>query len=148
MEIIVETDRRRKGKRAKPKPPPRLGGGGFEGIGPWRCPRFAWGGPTLGSAKTCFTSEFGTGSGGSKSLWPPGKGWERRVCGPTVRETVSDRKGNALGCYMVKPHGQLVRVSCTCYHASTSRLSTLWSSTDLQGHRVPREILSWEGLPA
>ena len=38
----------------------------------------------------------------------------------------------ALGCYMVKPHGQLVQVSCTHYCASTPCLSTSWSSTDLQ----------------
>ncbi len=29
-----------------------------------------------------------------------------------------------IGCYMVKPHGQLVHVSCTHYCASTSCLST------------------------
>ena len=38
----------------------------------------------------------------------------------------------ALGRYMVKPHGQLVQVSCTHYCASTSCLSTSWSTTDLQ----------------
>jgi hypothetical protein len=53
-----------------------------------------------------------------------------------------------LGCYMVKPHGQLVRVSFTRYRASTSRLSTSWSSTDLQGPQGSRETSSWEGLPA
>ena len=37
-----------------------------------------------------------------------------------------------LRCYMVKPHGQLVRVSFTHYCASTSRLSTSWSTTDLE----------------
>lgn len=31
---------------------------------------------------------------------------------------------NALGCYMVKPHGQLGRVSCIHYWTSTPRLST------------------------
>lgn len=31
---------------------------------------------------------------------------------------------NALGCYMVKPHGQLVQVSFTRYRASTPCLST------------------------
>ncbi len=54
----------------------------------------------------------------------------------------------ALGCYMVKPHGQLVRVSSTRYRASTPRLSTSWSSTDLQGPQGSRETSSWEGLPA
>jgi hypothetical protein len=28
---------------------------------------------TLPSAQNVFTSEFGMGSGGSRSLWPPGK---------------------------------------------------------------------------
>ena len=37
-----------------------------------------------------------------------------------------------LGCYMVKPHGPLVRVSFTPYGASTSRLSTSLSATDLE----------------
>ena len=36
-----------------------------------------------------------------------------------------------LGCYMVKPHGQLVQVSFTGYPASTPCLSTSSSSTDL-----------------
>ena len=31
------------------------------------------GSPTLPSALSSFTSEFGMGSGGSRSLWPPGK---------------------------------------------------------------------------
>ena len=53
-----------------------------------------------------------------------------------------------LGCYMAKPHGQLVRVSCTRYRASTPRLSTWWSSRALQGVLDPREASSWEGLPA
>ena len=34
---------------------------------------FRMGTPTLSSAMTRFTSEFGMGSGGSMSLWPPGK---------------------------------------------------------------------------
>jgi len=49
---------------------------------------------------------------------------------------------------MAKPHGQLVRVSCTRYRASTPRLSTWWSSRALQGVLDPREASSWEGLPA
>lgn len=65
-----------------------------------------------------------------------------------VGSCVSRGPYNALGCYMVKPHGQLVQVSFTRYRASTSCLSTSWSSTDLQGHQVPRETSSWEGLPA
>ena len=39
----------------------------------WQCPTLTWGDPTLPSALKRFTSEFGMGSGGSTSLWPPGK---------------------------------------------------------------------------
>jgi hypothetical protein len=35
---------------------------------------------TLPSAHARFTSEFGMGSGGTTPLWPPGKGWEQRMC--------------------------------------------------------------------
>ena len=37
----------------------------------WRCPTLTWGGPTLPSALSVFTSEFEKGSGGSHSLLPP-----------------------------------------------------------------------------
>ena len=39
----------------------------------WQCPTFTWGDPTLSSALCVFTSEFGMGSGGTRTLWPPGK---------------------------------------------------------------------------
>src|SRR5438309_350877 len=39
--------------------------------------------------------------------------------------------------YRVKPHGQLVRVSSKPYGSCTSRLSTSWSRTTLQGGRAP-----------
>ena len=39
----------------------------------WQCPTLTWGDPTLPSALSVFTSECGMGSGGSRSLWPPGK---------------------------------------------------------------------------
>ncbi len=45
--------------------------------------------------------------------------------------------GRPLGCYMVKPHGPLVRVSSTPCGASTSRLSTSSSSRVLQGACAP-----------
>ena len=44
----------------------------------WRCPTLTWGDPTLPSALSSFTSEFGMGSGGSYSLLPPGKPVEER----------------------------------------------------------------------
>ena len=50
--------------------------------------------------------------------------------------------------YRVKPHGQLVLVSLTCYHASTPSLSTSWSRTTLQRDQVPREISSSGKFPA
>ena len=36
---------------------------------------------TLPSAQNVFTSEFGMGSGGSRSLWPPGKLFETHDAG-------------------------------------------------------------------
>ena len=42
---------------------------------------------------------------------------------------------------VIKPHDRLVRVSSTCYHASTSRLSTRWSTWGLQGLAPGRPYL-------
>ncbi len=42
-------------------------------IKAWQCPTFTWGGPTLSSALSSFTSEFGMGSGGTHLPLPPGK---------------------------------------------------------------------------
>ena len=43
------------------------------GIRAWQFPTFAWQTATLSSALSGFTSEFGMGSGGSRSLWSPSK---------------------------------------------------------------------------
>ena len=48
----------------------------------------------------------------------------------------------SLGCYMVKPHGQLVLVSFIRYRTSTPSLSTWWSSTALQGPQGSSETSS------
>ena len=63
---------------------------------------------------------------------------------------LTSRAGRQLGLSdpVVKPHGPLVLVSSTPYDAYTPSLSTSWSWTALQGTRSPREISSWEGLPA
>ena len=117
----------------------------------WRCPTLTWGGPTLPSALSCFTSEFGMGSGGSNSLLPPDKLVEKSKSDTVLQ--VSDSyfsklesqytlsitsnilyiqvltnkhlrvSKNTWG-YMVKPYGQLVQVSFTHYCASTPCLST------------------------
>ena len=42
-------------------------------IRAWQFPTFAWQTATLSSALSGFTSEFGMGSGGSRSLWSPSK---------------------------------------------------------------------------
>ena len=42
-------------------------------IRAWRFPTFAWQSATLSLALSGFTSEFGMGSGGTRSLWSPGK---------------------------------------------------------------------------
>ena len=54
------------------KETPLLGKQRGFGIEAWQCPTFTWGDPTLSSALSVFTSEFGMGSGGTRSLWPPG----------------------------------------------------------------------------
>ena len=132
------------------KKTPRAGRwrGGF-GIGAWRFPTFAWR-TTLSLALSGFTAEVGMGSGGSRSLWPPGKtGCSFELVGNRTRSLSGQRTlGKLLGCYMVKPHGQLVSVSFIHYWTSTPDLSTWWSSRALQGTQGPREISSWEGLPA
>ena len=56
--------------RHKKKPHPKVR---LFVIRSWRCPTLTWGDPTLPSALNVFTSEFEMGSGGSRSLLPPGK---------------------------------------------------------------------------
>jgi hypothetical protein len=43
------------------------------GLRAWQFPTFAWQSATLSLALSGFTSEFGMGSGGSRSLWSPSK---------------------------------------------------------------------------
>jgi hypothetical protein len=90
---------------------------------------------TLSSALNVFTSEFGMGSGGSRSLLPPGKLFRQsaralRRTNSHIRKTVKvhgvsqSTSTKPFGCYMVKPHGQLVLVSFIHYCTSTPSLST------------------------
>ena len=90
------------------------------------------------SAQKGLTSGFGMGPGVSPSPWPPKHygdvvdpkaSWNSPGCSriPTAsREPHSGRLQNIR--VEAKPLGLLVPVSCTCYHASTSGLSTRWSS--------------------
>ena len=111
------------------------------GIKTWQWPTFTWGNPTLSSALSSFTSEFGKGSGGSRLQWPPGKlvGEKDKILITEFGKCESSFSGYAyicasnllqshlsrlLGCYMVKPHEQLVLVSFIHYCTSTSSLST------------------------
>lgn len=128
---------------------------------------------TLSLARCGFTSEFEKGSGGSRTLWLPGKltfnitlhftlsflGEGARRAGEVFHSPRSLQVKSALnnltqfidfslfissvvltfwmpafagmtkqkhfGCYMIKPHGQLVLVSFMHYCTSTSSLSTL-----------------------
>ena len=48
----------------------------------------------------------------------------RRCCALLAIISCSSNTLKLIGCYMVKPHGQLVHVSCTHYCASTPCLST------------------------
>ncbi len=97
----------------------------------WRCPTLTWGNPTLPSALFRFTSEFGMGSGGSKTLWPPSKFFNSESCFLLYKERVLytfnrsySSPSKPLGCCMVKPHGQLVSVSSMPHSTYTPDLST------------------------
>ena len=90
---------------------------------------------TLPSALNVFTSEFGMGSGGSRSLTSPGKPVKRLAFQSAAARfgmirllstvfSVLIEAFRPLGCYMVKPHGQLVLVSFIHYCTSTPSLST------------------------
>ena len=101
-----------------------------------------WGNPTLPSAMHRFTTEFGMGSGGSNALWSSRNSVARMsrwtaqriricdicdvACELSVRFvfTTAICASKLLGCYMVKPHGQLVLVSSTPHSAYTPNLST------------------------
>src|SRR5689334_5520317 len=95
-----------------------------------------------------FTSEFGMGSGGSNALWSSRNSgtepsfdasanwvcdslcgfceWLRTFGSLRLHTPQSGlfRVHKLLGCYMVKPHGQLVLVSSTPHSAYTPNLST------------------------
>ncbi len=93
----------------------------------WRCPTLTWGSPTLPSALFRFTSEFGMGSGGSKTLWSPSKFFNSESCFCvlyTFNSVLALSPSKPLGCCMVKPHGQLVSVSSMPHSTYTPDLST------------------------
>ncbi len=93
----------------------------------WRCPTLTWGNPTLPSALFRFTSEFGMGSGGSKTLWSPSKFFNSESCFCvlyTFNSVLASSPSKPLGCCMVKPHGQLVSVSSMPHSTYTPDLST------------------------
>ena len=93
------------------------------------------------------------GRGGTKTLWPQGKAFTPPAappegtapqcqCGRSVGSSIVSRSPQQLFAastapsfqgYRIKPYGQLVRLSSTCCHACTRRLSTSWSTTTLQG---------------
>jgi hypothetical protein len=70
---------------------------------------------TLSSALNVFTSEFGMGSGGSRSLWPPGK-----LLKPSARAL---RRADNLIRKTVKVHGVSQSTSTI-----TNHLGVIWSS--------------------
>src|SRR3970282_703648 len=102
---------------------------------------FACANGTLSSAQTRFTVLFGMGRRGSRLLWPPHRRLKKgratshsqlRIQDRARRDITADAHGDR-----VKPHGQLVRVSSRPHGPCTSRLSTSWSRTTLQGGRAP-----------
>ena len=88
---------------------------GWEGVGPRRYGRKA----KLGCRGVAKRLDHDMRWG--RSVWVA----ECFACGCKI--------GPFIQGYRIKPYGQLVRLSSTCYHACTRRLSTLWSSTTLQG---------------
>ena len=136
-------------------------------LGAWRCPTLTWGGPTLPSAISHFTAEFGMGSGGSNFLWSPGL--FVLSYGLCVMSTLSLNSGiqslsflaahscvwhgllkthnpqllyKSLWRYMVKPHESLVLVSSMPHSTYTPNLSTSSSLTALQCPQGAREVSS------
>ena len=116
-----------------------------------------------------FTVLFGMGRGGTAPLWSPDitvgfpgltrkaelglrlAQWIRRWIAESGLKLKRKKKFvlklglialEGIQGYRVKPYGQLVLVSLTHYCASTPSLSTLWSSTTLQGAQGPGEISS------
>ena len=82
---------------------------------------FHTGAPALSSALSVFTAEFGMRSGGTRSLWPPGKSvGAAESSTPRIRSITHallsfPNTHKPLWCYMVKPHDELVRVSFIHY---------------------------------
>ena len=94
---------------------------------------------------------FGMGTGGTSSLWSPSKRVDSPPCvlntprveqAPRLSRKIEEDAGPTgwplSTAAMVKPNGQLVLVSFTHRCASTSSLSTLWSSRTLQGELISR----------
>ena len=86
-----------------------------------------------------LTSVFGMGTGGTPSLESPKTVWNRPqnhlrlsafICGQFSILTANHYSESTVD-FMVKPNGLLVTVSFTHYCASTSVLSTWWSTTAL-----------------
>ena len=89
------------------------------------------------SALRGLASGFGMGPGVSLSLWSPKRYGDRSApliaafrqpAGTVPRDPHSGRESAPRSGSMWQVLGLLVPVSCTCYHASTSGLSTRWSS--------------------
>src|SRR5690606_581184 len=97
----------------------------------------------LSSARARFTFLFGMGRCGSRLLWSSDYDGVTKcqVYCVYVLGAVMASAALVHG-YRIKPHGQLVSVSSTHYCAYTPDLSTLWSSTTLQGGRAPGEVSS------
>ena len=80
------------------------------------------------SALEGLTAEFGMGSGVSPPLWSPLNVWRStHFVESGLSQRASSPTGGILICTFsdtVKPHGLLVVVSFTCYHAFTPTLST------------------------
>jgi hypothetical protein len=132
-------------KKARPLRP------GFLVVGSLTMTYFRMQRSTLSSARLRFTALFGMGRGGTRVLWSSENllglavwvdtlaSWPHAGRSDGLHDCIAS--WNNSQSYRIKPHGQLVRLSLTHYCASTWRLSTLWSSTNLQGTYVPGSLI-------
>jgi hypothetical protein len=98
------------------------------GLSAWRFPTFARQPVALSSALSGFTSEFGMGSGGSRSLWSPSKG-VRLVFGPGGLANLGRRKSSCLEiCNVRFSRIQASAVARFSSELHPNRLGVIWSS--------------------
>src|SRR3546814_16701868 len=92
----------------------------YLGVGVCLCVRLVWRIPPLFNAHTLSATMI-----------------HHRLLKQKPSSNTANLKHPNLQGYRIKPHGQLVLVSCAHYCASIPSLSTSWSRTTLQGGQAP-----------